>query len=100
MFVLLNFRGLFQSANFFFNIWQLQYGWALGELLVFSQESQRSLAVVVDRTFNLESVDLHASLFSDYRYVILFFAGLILAVGLDHEIILTAKFSWSTVIDW
>ena len=62
-----------------------------------SQESQGSLAVVVDRTFNLESVDLLTSLFVDHRCVILFFTCLIFAVGLNREIILIAKFSQSTV---
>ena len=47
------------------------------------------LAVVVCRTFTLGSVDLRASLFTDHRCVILFFACLIFAVGLDREIILT-----------
>ena len=61
------------------------------------QESQGSLAVVVDRTFNLGSVDLRASLFTDHRRIILFFTCLIFAVGLDREIFLTAKFSRSTV---
>ena len=55
------------------------------------QESQGSLAVVVDRTFTSWSVDLRASLFTDHRRVVLFFACLIFAV--DREIILTAKFS-------
>ena len=42
-----------------------------------------------------------ASLFTDHRHVILFFACLIFAVGLDREIISTAKFSRSTVpADW
>ena len=46
----------------------------------------------------LGSVDLRASLFTDHRHhVILVFACLIFAVGLDREIILTAKFSRSTV---
>ena len=57
------------------------------------QESQRSLAVVVIWTFNLVTVDLCASLFTDHRRVILFFACLFFAVGLDLKIILTAKFS-------
>ena len=43
------------------------------------------------------SVDMHASLFTDHRCIILFFVCLIFAVGLDREIILTAKFSQSTV---
>ena len=55
------------------------------------------LAVVVCRTFTSGSVDLRASLFTDHRRVILFFACLIFAVGLNREIILTAKFSRSTV---
>ena len=42
-------------------------------------------------------MDLHASLFTDHRRVILFFVCLIFAVGLDREIILTVKFSRSTV---
>ena len=62
------------------------------------QESQGSLAVVVDRTFTLGSVDLRASLFTDHRRVILFFACLIFVVGLTRETILTVKFSRSTVI--
>ena len=62
------------------------------------QESQGSLAVVVDRTFTLGSVDLRASLFTDHHRVILFFACLIFVVGLAHETILTVKFSRSTVI--
>ena len=37
------------------------------------------------------------SLFTDHRCVILFFTCLIFTVGLDRKIILTAKFSWSTV---
>ena len=36
------------------------------------QESQGSLTVVVNRTFNLGSVNLRASLFTDHRRVILF----------------------------
>ena len=55
------------------------------------------LAVVVDRTFTPGSVDMRSSLFTDPRRVILFFACLIFAVGLDREIILTAIFSRSTV---
>jgi len=43
-------------------------------------------------------MELCASLFTDHRHVILFFACLIFAVGLDREIILTAKFSQSTVV--
>ena len=38
------------------------------------------------RTFTLGSVDLCASLFTDHCRVILFFACLIFAVGLDREI--------------
>ena len=53
------------------------------------------LAVVIDWTFTSGSVDLRASLFTDRRRVIYFFACLIFAVGLDREIILTAKFSRS-----
>ena len=49
--------------------------------------------IVVDRTFTSGSVDLRVSLFTDHRRVILFFACLILAGGLDPKIILTAKFS-------
>ena len=41
---------------------------------------------------------MRASLFSDHRRVILFFACLIFAVDLDREIILTVKFSRSTVL--
>ena len=62
------------------------------------QESQGLLAVVVVRTFTSGSVDLWASLFTDHRCVILFFVCLIFAIGLDCEIILTVKFSRSTVI--
>ena len=51
------------------------------------QESQGSLAVVVDRTFTSWSVDLRASLFTDHRRVILFFV-----VDPDREIILTTKY--------
>ena len=62
------------------------------------QESQGSLTVVVNRTFNLGSVNLRASLFTDHRRVILFLVCLIFAFGLDCEIILTVKFSQSTVL--
>ena len=55
------------------------------------------LAVVVDRTFTPWSVDLRASLYTGHPYVILFFGCLIFEVDLDHEIILTAKFSRSAV---
>ena len=64
------------------------------------QESQGSLAVVVDRTFNSGSVDLRTSLITDHHCVILFFACLIFAVGLNREIILTAKFSQSMVLSY
>ena len=43
------------------------------------------------------SVDMRTSLFTDHCRIILFFACLIFAVGLNREIILTAKFSQSTV---
>ena len=43
----------------------------------------------------LGSVDLRASLFTDHRRVIYF--SRVSAVGLDREIILSAKFSRSTV---
>ena len=58
--------------------------------LVYYQVSEEPgiAAVVVDWTFTVGSVDLRASLFTDHRRVILFFV-----VGLDREIILTAKFS-------
>ena len=36
------------------------------------QESQGSLTVVINRTFNSGSVDLRTSLFTDHRRVILF----------------------------
>ena len=62
------------------------------------QESQGSLAVVVDQTFTSWSVDLRASLFTDNRCVILFFACLIFAVDPDRKIILTVKFSRSTAV--
>ena len=62
------------------------------------QESQGSLTVVINRTFNSGSVDLRTSLFTDHRRVILFFVCLIFAFGLDCEIILTVKFSQSTVL--
>ena len=52
------------------------------------RESQVSLAVYsLDRTFTSGGVDLHAHLFVDHHCVLIFFA-----VGLDREIILTAKF--------
>ena len=38
-----------------------------------NQESQGSLAVVVDKTFTSGSVDLHASFFTDHHRVLLFF---------------------------
>ena len=85
-FVLLNFRGFVRSENFFLTVDDARY-----------QESQGSLAVVVDWTFTPGSVDLRASLFTDHRRVFLFFECLIFAVGLDREIILTATFSRSTV---
>ena len=44
------------------------------------------------------SVDLRASLFTDNRRVILFFACLIFAVDPDRKIILTVKFSQSTAV--
>ena len=74
---------------------------ALEELLAFSllpgryQETQGSLAVIVYWAFTSGSVDLRASLFTDR--IILFFTCLIFTVGLDCEIILTVKFSRSTV---
>ena len=40
---------------------------------------------------------MHANLFTDHYHVILFFACLIFMVDLGSEIILTAKFSRSTV---
>ena len=55
------------------------------------------LAVVVDRTFTPWSVDLHASLYTGHRCVILFFGCLIFEVDLDRKIILTAKFSRSAI---
>ena len=61
-------------------------------------ESQGWLAVVIDWTFTSGSVDLRASLFTDHCRVILFFVCLIFAVGLDRKIVLTAKFSRSTVL--
>ena len=57
------------------------------------EESQGSLTVVVDRTFNSGSMDL----FTDHCCVILFFACLIFKVGLNREIFLTVKFSQSLV---
>ena len=47
------------------------------------QESQGSLAVVVDRTFTRGAWDMRASLFTDHRRIILFFACLIFMVDLD-----------------
>ena len=61
-----------------------------------NQESQGSLAVVVNWTFTPGSVDLHTSFFTNHRRVILFFACEIFVVVLNHKIILTAKFSRST----
>ena len=51
--------------------------------------------IVVDWTFTLGGVDLHTHLFINHCRVS--FSCLIFAVGLDCEIILTAKFSRSTV---
>ena len=73
----------------FESFWCLVYYLVLGE---------PGIAVVVDPTFNSGSVDLRANLFTDHHRVILFFACLIFAVDLDCEIILTAKFSRSTVL--
>ena len=59
------------------------------------QESQVSPAVVIDQTFISGVVGLRtcARLFIDHHHVTFFyFACEIFTVGLDHEIILTAKF--------
>ena len=64
--------------------WHLVYYQVSGE--------QGIAAVVVDQTFTLGSVDLHASSFTDHHRVILFFACLIFVVGLNYKIILTMKF--------
>ena len=52
----------------------------------------------VYRTITPGSVDLHASLSTDHRHIILLFACLIFPFGLDREIILTAKISRSTLV--
>ena len=83
------------------------------------QESQVSLAVVVHRTFTSESVDFRACLFINHLTsfpgsplampcpnnknkkqpcFLFLLLGHTFAVGLDHEIILIAKFSRSTVL--
>ena len=64
-----------------------------------NQESQGSLAVVINWTFTSGSVDLHTSFFTNHRHVILFFACEIFVVVLNHKINLTAKFSRSTVLN-
>jgi len=52
------------------------------------------LNIVVDQTFTSVGVELRAHLFIDHHHVmVFFFVCSIFVVGLDSEIILTAKFS-------
>ena len=76
---------------------RLESSWGLVYYQV-SGEPGITSCVVVHRTFTPWSVNLCASIFTDHRHVILFVACLIFTVGLNCEIILTAKFSRSTVV--
>ena len=81
-----------------FKSWQLQYGWAPGKFRLLpgiGRARYRWLYTVSDRTFTSGDVDLRAYLFIDH--CLASFSFLNFMVGLDREIILIAKFSWSMV---
>ena len=90
-----------RSAKFF-NGWWLRCGWAPGEFLLVLPGIGRArycwLCIVVVLIFTSGGVDLRAYLSIDHHCASFFFVCLIFAVGHDREIILTAKFSQSTVL--
>ena len=65
------------------------------------RESQVLLAVYSHRLdIYLVGCDLRAHLSIDHRCVSFFFFACLITVGYDHEIISTAKFSRSIVVDF
>ena len=96
--MLLNFHGFIRSAKFCFwwltiTIWTSAWRVSTVYSTAGYQESQGSLAVIVDRTFTPRSMDLRTQAYS------LIIGDKILRLVVTVKLFLTAKFSRSTVFD-
>ena len=92
----LNFHSFVYLQNFLM-VDGYNNGQTPGAFLAFFVYYQVSLAVVINWTFTSGGVDLITHSFIDH-HCMFFFQGWMFTVGLNHNIILTEKFSQSTVV--